>query len=365
MQSKAKDFIHSVLKQKDALPLSEFIDYILSHPEYGYYANCEPFGAQGDFITAPEISQMFGEMIGAWVIDSWMKMGRPDAFNLVECGAGRGTLMADILRVGAGIPEFLDAVQIRFIETSPKLKILQKQALNGVDASWHDCVAEINTDLPCLIIGNEFLDALSIEQVKRDAQGWTQCFVEAGENDSFSFTWKEADKALLSLLPSKTVSHEVYELSPARLAFIDQCAALLRQNVGAMLFVDYGYGQSHYGDTLQAVQNHQFSDVLEDVGQVDVTSHVDFDSLARQVRLNGLHATNCVTQGAFLKSLGIEYRALVLKNTALKNNTVEQAQLVHRDIDAALERLIGADQMGNLFKVICFYTDNKMSPAGF
>lgn len=365
MQSKAKDFIHSVLKQKDALPLSEFIDYILSHPEYGYYANCEPFGVRGDFITAPEISQMFGEMIGAWVIDSWMQIGRPDSFNLVECGAGRGTLMADILRVGSGIPEFLDAVQIRFIETSPKLQVLQKQALNGVGASWYDCVTDIDTDLPCLIIGNEFLDALSIEQVRRNAQGWMQCFVEAGENDSFAFTWKEADKALLSLLPSKTVSHEVYELSPARLAFIDQCAALLLDRSGAMLFVDYGYGQSHYGDTLQAVQKHQFSNVLKDVGQVDVTSHVDFDALGRQARLNGLHVTPCVTQSAFLKSLGIEYRALILKNTALKTGAIEQAHLVHSDIDAALERLIGADQMGNLFKAICFYTDDMMSPAGF
>ncbi len=324
--------------------LGEFITHALTHPQHGYYINRDPLGAAGDFTTAPEISQMFGEIIGAWVIDIWVQMGKPSSFNLIEAGAGRGTLMADIMRISGVAHGFAEAVQIRLIEASPLLKAKQATALGGYEVSWYDAVSDIDVDKPCVILGNEFIDALPIEQLRRGADGWQKRVITVDDN-SLAFGWVKAENELVKLLPQKTVSNEIYEVAPIRNDFINQCASLLKNNGGAALFIDYGYAKSHHGDTFQAVKNHSFTGVLEDVGSNDITAHVDFDALSRGLDMN---VSKIVTQASFLKSLGIEHRAAAIKAS-----------------DTDLQRLIGRSEMGDLFKVICFYHGDNLTPAGF
>ncbi len=324
--------------------LGEFITHALTHPKYGYYINRDPLGAGGDFTTAPEISQMFGEIVGAWVIDIWIQMGKPASFNLIEAGAGRGTLMADIMRISCIANGFAEAVQIQLIEASPLLKSKQATALEGYDVSWYDTISDINVDKPCIILGNEFLDALPIEQLRRGANGWQKRVITVN-NNSLAFGWGKAQNELIKLLPQKTVSSEIYEVAPSRISFINECANLLKNNGGAALFIDYGYAKSHHGDTLQAVKNHKFVNILEDIGNCDITAHVDFDALSRHISLN---KTRITTQREFLISLGILQRAAAIGAS-----------------DEELQRLIGRGEMGDLFKVMCFYHGDNLTPAGF
>ncbi len=332
------------ISEGGVLDLGEFIELALTHPEYGYYMYRDPFGEAGDFTTAPEISQMFGEVIGAWVANIWMQMGRPTSFNLIEVGAGRGTLMADIMRSCKSVSGFADAAQIHFIEASKSLCEKQSDALRPHNASWHNNIVDINVDRPCIILGNEFIDALPVEQLKRGEKGWQKRVVIA-ENDNLSFDWQEADKDLIELLPQKTESNQLYEVSPSRKTFISECSNLLKKSGGVALFIDYGYVKSHYGDTLQAIKNHEFTEVLEDIGECDITTHVDFDALSRQVKSLGLTVEPIITQREFLSSIGIEIRASALKK--ISDNKA--------DIAKDLERLIGRKHMGDLFKVMCFY----------
>lgn len=302
-----------------------------------YYAGADPFGEKGDFITAPEISQMFGEMIGIWITDLWMQMGKPN-LNIIEFGPGRGTLMTDIARVTSKSIK----AQIYLIETSPSLIEKQKTMLADYAPRWVSDLSEIENANPSIIIGNEFLDALPIEQLMRTDQGWQMRTVEEGV-----FNWINAEDDLKALLPSKTESNEIYELSPARIKAIKQFESFIAEKGGAALFIDYGYTKSHHGDTLQAVKNHKFVDLLEYAGTADITSHVDFDALARAIDLPK-HITN---QRLFLMTMGIEHRAAALSK--------------HKDVSTDLNRLIANDQMGDLFKVLCFYSDMNIKPAGF
>ena len=353
-QTDLKKFIVGQIEKSGPMALGTFISHAMVHPEYGYYTNHDPFGVEGDFTTAPEISQIFGELIGAWVIDIWMQLGKPE-FNLIECGPGRGTLMADILRVGRNVPDFTESVHIRLIETQGFLSKKQKQILSEYEPTWHESISDIDLDKPCIIIGNEFLDALPIEQLKRDDSGWRQRVVCIEDDKSLMFEMGEVDDNLLTLLPNRTESRQFYEVSPTRIRFIESCSQMLESIGGAALFIDYGHQKSNYGDTLQAVRNHQFSDVLENVGQSDITSHVDFDSLCRCIQSDQIKKMPINTQRDFLLSLGIEERAKAL----VKMNPSKEKAVV-QDVD----RLIGEDQMGNLFKVMCFYKGN-LKPCGF
>ena len=330
------------------MTLGRFMEQALAHPEYGYYVTRDPLGRDGDFTTAPEISQVFGELIGAWAMDMWTQMGRPERFDLVECGPGRGTLMADMMRVGKLLPGFKEAARIYFIETSPVLREKQKAAMEGHEVRWCDDLRALGGDAPKIIIANEFLDALPVEQLKRGEDGWQQCYVACGP-DGFAFEWGAPEEGITEYLPDKTESQQVYEVSPARLGFLGGCAQSLVSG-GAALFIDYGYTVSHHGDTVQAVRAHKFGDVLKQVGESDVTAHVDFAALEHE----GLHKTPVVTQGTFLRNLGIEQRMTALK-AAAPDSTIED------DVN----RLIARDQMGELFKVVCFYKDEKLQPAGF
>ncbi|PCJ99888.1 MAG: SAM-dependent methyltransferase [Zetaproteobacteria bacterium] len=366
MSNNLNKIISDEIKNNGPMGLGAFTTMALCYPEFGYYMGADPFGVEGDFITAPEISQMFGEVIGAWVIDVWKQLGQPEKINLIECGPGRATLMSDILRSGKSVGGFIDAVQLHLIESSDTLRERQKDTLKEHNISWHMDLSGVEGDDPCIILGNEFLDALPIEQLKRTEGGWKKRGVIVKDTQpEFKSIWVEVDDALTQFLPSKTQSEQIYEVAPARIEFITACVNLLNKSTGAALFIDYGYTKSTYGDTLQALKAHKFVDVLKDVGACDITSHVDFDALSRCVSAQGMHVESISPQGRFLIALGIEHRLLVLKNTALKTVALGDASALIKDMENSVERLIEEKQMGDLFKVMCFHSGNGLKPAGF
>lgn len=348
-----------LVEAQGPMALGAFIECALIHPEYGYYTQSNPFGKTGDFITAPDISQTFGEILGAWVIDIWNQMERPAVVNLIECGPGRGTLMVDMARMFRQFPNLTKAVHIRLIETQGEQRKAQEKALESVNVSWHEDISDVPDDNPCIIIGNEFLDALPIEQLKRGKSGWQKRYVHfSKEENTFIYEWKNADKGLLEHLPSITESNKIYEVSPARSRFIQQCAERIKRHTGAALFIDYGHIKSHHGDTLQAVKNHAYSKVLRDIGKSDITSHVDFDALARCLSARGVKVMPIISQGPFLLRLGIQHRLKALQKSA---PSIDVSQELHDGVD----RLVSPKEMGELFKVLCFYDENNIKPCGF
>jgi NADH dehydrogenase [ubiquinone] 1 alpha subcomplex assembly factor 7 len=294
-----------------------------------YYATRDPLGAKGDFTTAPEISQMFGEMVGAAIADCWKRAGAPADAIYVELGPGRGTLAADALKMlrAAGF-----SGEVHLVETSPALRDLQNQLLP--DATWHENIDELPAR-PLLLIANEFLDALPIRQ---HVAGIERRILVAASGLAF-------DR-----------DGEIVETSPAREEAVVAIATCLAEKGGAAIFIDYGHGRSAPGDTLQAVRGHRFAPVLANVGEQDLTSHVDFEAVANAARKAGATVTPLVAQGEWLLRLGIEARA-----QALSRANPERAG----DIQAALERLTARDQMGSLFKVIANYSPDWPLPAGF
>lgn len=294
-----------------------------------YYATRDPLGAAGDFTTAPEISQMFGEMVGACLADAWVRAGKPPEAAYAELGPGRGTLAVDALRVlrATGF-----SGQAHLVETSPILREVQKGALP--DASWHDSLEQL-PDAPLLLVANEFLDALPVRQL---VHGTERRITVAGGGLAF-------DR-----------DGEIVELSPAREVAVSAVAGRLVKNGGVALFIDYGHERSGKGDTLQAVRRHDFSPVLANPGEQDLTSHVDFEAVARAATSAGAQVTPLLEQGQWLTRLGIETRA-----SGLTQSNPNRAS----DVQSALERLVFADQMGRLFKVLGIHSVNWPHPAGF
>ncbi len=360
------ELLQAEIKDSGAMPLGRFMSLALCHPEFGYYTTRDPFGKDGDFTTAPEISQVFGEMIGAWVADIWFQMGCPKTLNLIECGAGRGSLMADIMRATKTISGFHDAVKIRIIETSPILQGIQKSKLHQYDALWHDSLDIGSVDDPCIILGNEFLDALPLEQIRVTNNAWQQRHVTVDKNSSdFGFLWRPIQNALNPLTPEVKTHNAIYEVAPERLRFIDDCAKIIKKCGGALLFIDYGHGKSASGDTLQAVKNHKFTPVLEDVGNCDITAHVDFEPLIRAATEQGVSALPLTTQRDFLLRLGISHRSKILQASAVKSQGAIRGQQTAQAYENDVDRLVNPDKMGTLFKVMCAYHGHKLKPEGF
>ncbi|MFN3827857.1 MAG: class I SAM-dependent methyltransferase [Micavibrio sp.] len=312
-----------------------------------YYASRDPFGAEGDFITAPEISQMFGELIGIWIADTWIKLGQPETFNLIEAGPGRGTLMADILRATERIPGFHDAAQIHLIENSTALREMQEHNLQGYQVWWHETLDSVPSG-PIIFIANEFFDALPIRQfICKDGQ-WHERVVAL-----------ENDKLVLGLSPAEVklpvIEGAVKEMSPQSMMFVNKLANLIEEQTGAALIIDYGYDQTYVGDTLQAVKDHKPAEILENPGDSDLTALVDF--LALKTYAANMAVKGPITQGAFLKNMGIDLRLEKLKAIA----TPQQIM----DLQTGYVRLTAPDQMGDLFKVMGFCHDPKIQLGGF
>ena len=342
--------LRAIIEAEGPMPVSRYMALCLGHPRHGYYATRDPLGVAGDFTTAPEISQMFGELIGLWCVEAWRGMQAPARVRLVELGPGRGTLMHDVLRAAKLVPAFERAIEVHLVETSPVLAALQRQKLAGADVpvAWHESAADLPAG-PLLMIANEFVDALPIDRFVKTAGGWCEQRVGiAKEKLVFGLHptplsgFDENLPARLRRAPKGSVL-ERRDLAPLR-----EIAARIAATTGTALIVDYGHRRTSFGDTLQAVRVHEFADPLENPGLADLSAHVDFELLAALAKEEGLRVSGPIAQGVFLRRLGIEPRAERLKRKA-------EAR-VRNDIDAALARLVGTSprHMGELFKVISF-----------
>jgi SAM-dependent MidA family methyltransferase len=352
--------IVELIAQEGPITLERYMTLALSHPTKGYYTTRDPFGAGGDFITAPEISQMFGELIGLFAQEAWRAARSPSPLRLVELGPGRGTLMADALRVARIAPDFLSALDVHLVEMSPVLEARQRQTLANAPAqvSWSADVARI-PDGPAIIIANEFFDALPVRHFVQTERGWSERLVGMDENDALAFGVGE------SVEPDLTVAApegSIIEIGAIGARIMRDIAARLVAQGGVLLVIDYGYTQTALGETLQAVSRHAYVDPLEAPGEADLTTHVDFAALARAATAAGAKVQGPVTQSAFLRQLGVVERAEALKKRATSEQRAE--------IDIALARLIGAGDpkrdMGELFKVIAVtHPDMPFLPGFF
>jgi NADH dehydrogenase [ubiquinone] 1 alpha subcomplex assembly factor 7 len=344
------------------MTVAEFMAEAVNHPQHGYYKQGDVFGLSGDFITSPEISQMFGELIGAWCADCWDKMGRPRRVILVEIGPGRGTLMADLLRGTRPVAGFHQAIDLHLVETSPALRELQKAAVAkaapALAPRWHHTFEDV-PDGPLLQVSNEFFDALPIHQFEQRGGRWHERVVTLNESgDGFSFALRAPGAAFaLAAPPLPAPEGTVLEVCPAAISVAGGIARRLVAFGGAALNVDYAIGAGGLGDSLQAVRRHGKHGVLEDPGLADLSAHVDFAGIARAAREAGAAVYGPVAQGELLERLGIHARAEALR----KRGTAAQAA----DITAATERLLHLQQMGTLFKALAMTAPNLPAPAGF
>lgn len=343
------------------ITVADFMAEALSHPDHGYYMTRDPFGAHGDFTTAPEISQMFGELIGLWCAEIWRAAVAPQPVNLVELGPGRGALMADALRAARMAPDFLAAASIHLVETSPALTERQQQTLAGQDAHWHGSLDEV-PEGPTLMIANEFFDALPIRQFQKTGEGWRERMVGLDADDkTFRLGLAPGATAGEALIPDsvrRTAGEgDFAEICPAGLSIARAIAERVARHGGAALIVDYGHAVSGVGDTLQALSGHEYCDPLEAPGMADLTAHVDFAALAAVVRESGAAPHGPIHQGEFLTRLGIEARAAQL----LANATDDQSM----SIRAACKRLIAKDEMGYLFKAMAITPQAAATPPAF
>lgn len=336
-----------LIRARGPISVAHYMAEALGHPRWGYYMNRDPFGQRGDFVTAPEVSQMFGELIGLWCAAVWEAMGAPDPVHLVEIGPGRGTLMADALRAGATVPAFRAALRVHLIETSPFLRERQRRTLTGVGPIWHDSFEQVPRG-PILVIANELFDALPVRQFQRAADGWHERLVDLDSADD-RFRLVLAPTRCDGLVPPSLRNAppgSVAEVCPAGLALIEALAARFDQDRGAALVIDYGVTETGPGETLQAVRAHARHDVFREPGAADICAHVDFAQLVAVLESKGVGIYGPIEQGRFLDNLGLRVRAAMLKRRAASEDAL--------DVDRAVERLTGTDQMGRLFKVLAF-----------
>ncbi|WP_295316333.1 SAM-dependent methyltransferase [Roseobacter sp.] len=346
-----RDLLTARIAENGPVSVAEYMAECLLHPRYGYYTAREPFGRAGDFTTAPEISQMFGELIGLCMAQAWLDQGRPSPITLAEAGPGRGTLMADILRATAGVPGFHEAATITLFEVSEKLRILQKTALAPVRPVFADTLDAL-PDAPLFLVANEFFDALPVRQFVRTEKHWRERQVGL-QNGALCF-------GLAPELPQPALSHRLEDTSPGDMVeYAPQAGPLaeatgrrIAQAGGLALIIDYGEWRST-GDTFQAVKEHKKTGVFEQPGHADLTAHVDFEGLARAAPCA---ASRLTPQGHFLERLGITEHARRLA-TGLSGTALEEHIAAHR-------RLTHPDEMGTLFKVLGLYRDADGPPPG-
>ncbi len=359
MTSSLADIIRLEIQQHGPITIERYMDLALMHPQFGYYQRSEPFGASGDFITSPDISQMFGELIGLWCVDCWSKLGCPQQFTLCEIGPGRGTLMQDALRSSKIVPEFQKAAQITLIEQSARLQKQQQQALQNHNVTWLSSVQELPVQMPLIVFGNELLDALPIRQFVIKNKKWLERRV-ALNGDAFEFCEGEiSDTEMLEQLPpcSEFEEGDIYELNPLAREIISHLSQQVAQQKGYALFIDYGPEDIETGDSFQAIKSHKYVNPLENPGTSDLTSHVRFAQLSKLAQQGGCKVSATTSQGRFLERLGIEARAMILSRNA------DESQ--KQKIAADLRRLVSSEEMGTLFKAFSFHAQESEPPAGF
>lgn len=352
--------IQKLIKSSGPMPVWRYMELCLTHPEHGYYVSRDPLGREGDFTTAPEVSQMFGELLGLWAASVWRAMDSPPLLRLVELGPGRGTMMADALRAVRVLPPMYQALHVHLVEINPVLREKQAATLSGArNVTWHQNIDEV-PEGPAVILANEYFDVLPIHQVVRRETGWHERVVDIDPSGKLLFgaapePLPRFEVLLPPLLRAAPVG-AVFEWRPD--TEMMKIATRVREQNGAALIIDYGHLRSDAGDTFQAIARHSFTDPLKNPGQADVTAHVDFQALARAAEDIGARVHGPVTQGEFLKRLGIDTRAATL--------TAKATPEVSADIAAALKRLTdsGRGGMGSMFKVMAVTGPNLPVIAG-
>jgi len=332
------------------ITLADYMAEALMHPAHGYYATRDPFGAAGDFTTAPEISQMFGELIGLCLAQAWRDQGAPAQIVLAELGPGRGTLMADALRATARVPGFHAALRLHLVETSPALRAAQGRLLP--QATWAAGVDDL-PEGPLFLIANEFLDALPVRQFVRAGALWRERMIGLSEGRLAFGLAPPAPVAALAHRLADTAEGGIVEICPALPAIVAEIGRRIAAHGGVALIIDYGDWRSR-GDTLQALSRHRAADPLAAPGEADLTTHVDFEAVARAAA--PARVTGMIPQGAFLRALGIDTRAAILASGM--TGAARDSHL------AALHRLTDPGQMGHLFKVMGLYPDGAPPPPG-
>jgi NADH dehydrogenase [ubiquinone] 1 alpha subcomplex assembly factor 7 len=341
------------------LSLAEYMTACLFDPEAGVYAAGDPLGAAGHFTTAPEISQVFGELLGLWAASVWQEMGAPARLVFAELGPGRGTLMADALRGLAVLPPFLEAAEVVLVETSPHLRAVQERTLQGRPVRWVERV-EALPEGPLVLLANEVFDTLPIRQYVKTPEGWAERRIGLGEGGGLQWVLGPRLPGTPPGLTRAKATAPVGALAEACTAgeaIAGEIGRRLAANGGAALLVDYGYFPSAPGETLQALARHEVADPLAAPGTADLTAHVDFQALAAAAEAAGACAHGPVTQKTLLEALGVHARAEALKARA----TSAQAA----DLDAGVARLIAPDRMGTLFKALALTGPDMAVPAGF
>ncbi|HEY5347505.1 MAG TPA: class I SAM-dependent methyltransferase [Rhizomicrobium sp.] len=351
--------IKALIAAQGPISVAQFMTQALHDPKGGYYATRDPFGSGGDFVTAPEVSQMFGEMLGLWCIQVWHDQGRPKNARLVELGPGRGTLMSDVLRTLRSMPEFFENLEVVLVEASPVLQKIQQDKLkdSGTAPGWRNRFDETLSDRPLFLLANEFFDALPIRQFVKTQRGWCERMVTLSEGRLvFALAPTPTPSALIPADRMEAPEGGVYESAPAATALAEEIAAIIARQGGGALITDYGFAAPGFGETLQAVASHSFADVLEEPGESDLSAHVDFAALAQAAKHGGACVFGPQNQGDFLVDVGIARRAEKLMAT----NPAAATTLV-----AGVERLIAPDQMGTLFKAVALMPDAAPKPPGF
>lgn len=347
------DLLKARIAATGPLTLADYMADCLLHPVHGYYATRDPFGAQGDFTTAPEISQMFGELIGLCLAQTWLDQGAPAPFTLAELGPGRGTLMADLLRATRTVPGFHAAARATLVEASPTLRQIQRTTLGPHPVTWADTVDAL-PEAPLFLIANEFFDALPIRQFTRQGDGWAETVVGLTDDRLALGRTAPAPLAALAHRLTDTQDGDIVETCPAAEPVMARIGQTIATHGGAAILIDYGDWRSR-GDTFQALENHRFADPLARPGAADLTAHVDFEALARAA--TPAAASHLIPQGTLLKRLGIDARA-----DRLAQSLTGDALQSHR---AAHHRLTDAHEMGSLFKALAIHPPHLPPPPGF
>lgn len=346
------------IAERGPMSVSDYMAWCLTEGESAYYRRGNPLGASGDFVTAPEVSQIFGELIAIWCVAVWQSMGMPRPFVLAELGPGRGTLMQDALRAARAAPAFLEAAQVHLVETSATLREQQKQTLKPFcQPSWHKSVEKVPSG-PIIVIANEFFDALPLEQHVYDNGSWHRRVVALDDRGRPHFALGRLALPPVELLPlSPPRDGDILEHRPAAAALIGEFGNRAKSAPIAMLIADYGYERRDYGDTLQAVKAHGYADPFDAPGECDLSAHVNFAELAGAAGRAGLEVWGPLSQSEFLLSLGLEERLRQLMSQASED---QRAALF-----LGARRLVDPYQMGSLFKVMAITSPDMAAPPPF
>ena len=346
------------LKKNLNLSLDQFINNSLYDKKSGYYMKKNPFGKKGDFITAPNISRLFSEMISVWTIAFWQSLGSPKKFNLIELGAGNGEMMKDIIETSQNFPNFFNSCNFMIHEKSPSLIKIQKKKLKKNKITWIDQISKIS-NFPILFLANEFFDAIAIKQFVKKKDLWFEKFVKFESNKKAFFFDKQTNIKNIEKKINLTISknQNFIEYSELGLNYLKKISKIIKKNTGSLLLIDYGYTDKLMKNTLQGVSKHKFANILDDIGNTDITHHLNFDFYKKFINKIGGLDSELTSQKEFLLKMGIKQRAEIISQN---QNFTKKAEIYYR-----LKRLIDEKEMGNLFKVMLIKNKKSKFKLGF